>query len=754
MCPFVLVFFIAWGFSPCNKKPPAGCAQWRTTKTLQREMPLGIRKMRSPKNQRNASDRKAEQHRAKQNSTKPFGDKVQRCANKPAQKSTEKDRKTVQKKEKIMDYKALGKKLIDLVGGTENIRQLTHCATRLRFEFYDMGKVKTKEIESQPGVISVVEKGGQFQVIIGNEVQTAFRAIKEEMKEDGNSSEETQESTSEKKGIVNEIISVISTTFTPVIPALIGGGMIKAVLSILVLAGLVKDTESTYTILSFISDAPFYFMPVLLAYGASLKFKCSPIMAMTMACALLSPTWSGIVAAGESVDFFKIPTLLVDYSYSVIPIILSVWILSYVEKFAEKYSPSVIKFFLKPMIIMFIAIPIALIVVGPLGNLLNDLVQSGANFLNDRVSWLIPMLMGAFQPFLTLTGTAWAMTPIATSQISTLGYEIVNGPGMLASNIAQGGATLAVAMKTKDKNLKQLASSSGFTAVMGITEPCLYGVLLKLKRPFVASMIGGAIGGIYAGLSGLVRYAFVSPGLTAIPAFIGENPMNVVHAVITIIISFVAGFAASWILGFKDEGAEVETDADGKSEADAKKNADGTKDEEAETATTNTTKKDEKASETKEVASEVIGMPVSGKADPLSEVNDTVFSGEVLGKGGAIFPEEGKVYAPADGTVTLFFDTGHAIGMCTENGTELLIHVGIDTVNLEGKYFEPQVTVDTKVKKGDLLLKFDLEAIKAEGYDTVIPVIVTNTADFKEVSLVTEGAAKAGEDFLSVKRGE
>ena len=747
MCPFVLVFFIAWGFSPCNKKPPAGCAEWRTTKTLQREMPLGIRKMRSPKNQRNASDRKAEQHRAKQNSTKPFGDKVQRCANKPAQKSTEKDRKTVQKKEKIMDYKALGKKLIDLVGGTENIRQLTHCATRLRFEFYDMGKVKTKEIESQPGVISVVEKGGQFQVIIGNEVQTAFRAIKEEMKEDGNSSEETQESTSEKKGIVNEIISVISTTFTPVIPALIGGGMIKAVLSILVLAGLVKDTESTYTILSFISDAPFYFMPVLLAYGASLKFKCSPIMAMTMACALLSPTWSGIVAAGESVDFFKIPTLLVDYSYSVIPIILSVWILSYVEKFAEKYSPSVIKFFLKPMIIMFIAIPIALIVVGPLGNLLNDLVQSGANFLNDRVSWLIPMLMGAFQPFLTLTGTAWAMTPIATSQISTLGYEIVNGPGMLASNSAQGGATLAVAMKTKDKNLKQLASSSGFTAVMGITEPCLYGVLLKLKRPFVASMIGGAIGGIYAGLSGLVRYAFVSPGLTAIPAFIGKNPMNVVHAVITIVISFVAGFAASWILGFKDEGAEADSETDGtaKKEADVK----------AGTELKSTENIAAKASETEEMATcEVIEMPVSGKAAPLSEVNDTVFSGEVLGKGGAIFPEEGKVYAPADGIVTLFFDTGHAIGMCTENGTELLIHVGIDTVNLEGKYFEPQVTVDTKVKKGDLLLKFDLEAIKGEGYDTVIPVIVTNTSDFKEVSLVKEGTAKAGEDFLCVKRGE
>ena len=225
--------------------------------------------------------------------------------------------------------------------------------------------------------------------------------------------------------------------------------------------------------------------------------------------------------------------------------------MSYVERFAEKYSPSVIKFFLKPLLIMFIAIPIALLGVGPFGNLLNDIVQTGATVLNEKVSWLIPMLMGAFQPFLTLTGTAWAMTPIATGQISSLGYEVVNGPGMLASNIAQGGATLAVAFKTKNKELKQMAASSGFTAVMGITEPCLYGVLLKLKRPLIASMIGGAAGGIYAGVSGLVRYAFVSPGLTAIPAFIGENPWNVVHALITIVISFVVGFAASWLLGFK-----------------------------------------------------------------------------------------------------------------------------------------------------------------------------------------------------------
>ena len=615
-----------------------------------------------------------------------------------------------------MDYKALAGEIIRLIGGTENIRQLTHCATRLRLEFYDRSKVDAKKIESLSGVISVVDKGGQFQIVIGNDVQTVFRAVKAEMKEEpGQSSRESDAADDgEKPGIVSRIISVISTTFTPVIPALIGGGMIKAVLSILVLFNLVNEASTTYSIVTFISDAPFYFMPVLLAYGAAMKFQCSPIMAMTLACALLHPTWTGIVSAGEAVTFFGIPVILVDYASSVVPVILSVWILSYVEKLAEKYSPSVIKFFLKPLLTMFISIPIALLIVGPLGNLLNDIVQAGADFLNARVSWLIPMLMGAFQPFLTLTGTAWAMTPIATSQISALGYEVVNGPGMLASNIAQGGATLAVAVKAKNKDLKQLASSSGFTAVMGITEPCLYGVLLKLKRPFVASMIGGAVGGIYAGISGLVRYSFVSPGLTAIPAFIGENPMNVVHAIITIIISFAAGFAAAWILGFKEDPVPAETSAQNSA------------------------------------SDEIITAPVAGRSAALSEVNDDVFSKEVLGKGAAILPSEGKVYAPADGTLTVFFETGHAVGMQTAGGAELLIHVGLDTVNLQGKYFTPKAKAGDQVKAGQLLLEVDLEAIKKEGYDTVIPIIVTNTPDYSSVLPASEGTVKAGDTFLKL----
>lgn len=611
-----------------------------------------------------------------------------------------------------MSYYNLGKKLIQLVGGTENIKQLTHCATRLRFEFYNRELVKEDEIKNCAEVISVIEKGGQFQVVIGNEVQSVFRSIREELGETINSNKK-KEDKSEKQGIVNHIISVISTTFTPVIPALIGGGMIKAVLSILVLTGLVQSETSTYQILSFISDTPFYFMPVLLAYGAAMKFQCSQILAMTMACAFIHPMWNGFISEGEKLSFFGIPVQLVDYSYSVIPIILSVWIMSYVEKMAEKYSPSIIKFFLKPMLIMFLAIPIGLLAVGPLGNLLNSIVQSGANVLNERVSWLIPMLMGAFQPFLILTGTAWAMTPIATSQISTLGYEIVNGPGMLASNIAQGGATLAVALKTKNRELKQLASSSGFTAVMGITEPCLYGVLLKLKKPFIASMIGGAAGGVYAGISGLVRYAFVSPGLAAIPAFIGENPMNIVHALITIAISFIVGFCAAWILGFEDE------------------------------------KKEEIKEGSKE---EKIFSPIKGKVVPLTEVSDDVFAKEVLGKGVAIIPEEGKVYAPEDGEISILFETNHAIGIKTKSGCDLLLHIGIDTVNLQGKYFSPKVKVGDFIKKGDLLLEFDLDKIKEEGYDIITPFIVPDGEYHIEIDEINYGINEQGSSIFQVKR--
>ena len=591
-----------------------------------------------------------------------------------------------------MDYKKVGKEVLQQVGGKDNVVNITHCATRLRFELVDKKKVNTKQLESIEGVISVVDGGGQYQVIIGNEVQTAFKEIQKEI---GTENSKSRKETTEKENLVSRLISVISTTFTPMIPAITGAGMVKAILAVLTLTGLLSDSSQTYIILNTIADAAFYFMPILLAYGASIKFDVSPILAITVAGILLHPNISQLFSTGESVTFIGIPVLAADYAGSVLPIILTVWIMSYVDRFAEKVSPSFIKFFTKPMLIFLIMGPLALIIIGPFGTLLNDLVASAAEWINGKAEWLIPFLMGGLQPFLVVTGTAWAMTPIATMQLSKNGSEMINGPGMLASNIAQSGATFAVAVKTKNKELKQLAASSGITALMGITEPSLYGVTLKLKTPLIAAMIGGALGGLYAGLSGLVRYAFVSPGLAALPAFIGENPMNIVHAIITCLISFIATFFIAYIIGFEDIP-------------------------------------DEEMSDTIELTK--VMAPVKGEVISLSEVNDGVFSKELLGKGVAIKPEESMIVSPIEGEIVTVLKSKHAIGIRSKEGIELLIHVGIDTVNLNGAPFEVFVEEGEHVTVGQKLIQADFDKINAAGYDNTVILVVTNSEQFQTIS--------------------
>ncbi|KLI32569.1 PTS transporter subunit EIIC [Brachyspira hyodysenteriae] len=447
-----------------------------------------------------------------------------------------------------INYEELGGIILPYIGGKENIHKLTHCATRLRFELKNRDIVDVDSIKAIDGVIDVVEGGGQFQIIIGMNVQTVYKSLNRVL---GASNDSVNTSSSEKpakKSLLERFMNTISTIFTPMIPAITGAGMIKAILAILVLTKAIDTNGHTYYILNMISDAAFYFLPMLLAYGAALKFECNPILSITLAGVLLHPSWIALVNGNEAASLFAIKLTLVDYSGSVLPIIITVWIQSFIEKYADKYSPEMIKFFTKPLITILLTGILALLFIGPLGSKLNDIVASFANILNDKVSWLIPLLMGALQPVMLLTGTAWSLTPIATMQIAKNGYEQVNGPGMLASNIAQGGATLAVALKAKDKELKQLAVSTGFTALLGITEPSLFGVTVKLKTPLIAAMIGGGVGGIYAGLSGLVRYAFVSPGLTALPVFIGENPMNIVHAIITCVISFAVGFIVSFFI--------------------------------------------------------------------------------------------------------------------------------------------------------------------------------------------------------------
>ncbi|CAI0849733.1 EIIBCA-Bgl [Serratia liquefaciens] len=617
-----------------------------------------------------------------------------------------------------MDYKQLGLEILLQVGGKDNVSKLTHCATRLRMEFNDDSKVQAKAIESLPGVISVVERGGQFQIVVGNNVQQTFRAMQKEIGDlSGRQSEKNSQA---RGGVISQIISVISTTFTPVIPAITGAGMIKALLAILKLTGVIDAASPTYHLLDTIADAAFFFLPVLLAYGAAIKFECNPILAMTIAGALLHPNLAQMLAAGTVIDFVGIPVRLADYAGSVLPIIFTVWLMSYIERFAEKVSPTMIKFFTKPMIILLVTAPLALVVVGPFGIFLNDLVAAGAAIVDGKASWLIPMLMGGLQPFLVITGTAWAMTPIATGQLSKNGFEMINGPGMLASNIAQGAATLCVAFRTKNKNLRQLASSAGFTALLGITEPSLYGVTLKLRKPLIAAMIGGGCAGIYAGLSGLVRYAFVSPGLAALPAFIGENPMNIVHALITCAIAIVVTFALTWMLGFDDP---VEETGSGVSEAVSG-------------------------------AEQQIVSPLNGQLVALAQVNDDVFSQGLLGQGVAIRPQEGVLRAPLTGEVVTFLPSMHAVGIKGDNGVELLVHIGIDTVNLAGQHFTSELKVGDRVQVGDELVRFDLAAIVGLGYDITTPVLVVNSEAFPELNCRQPGAVDFGQPIITLNNAQ
>lgn len=619
-----------------------------------------------------------------------------------------------------MDYQKLGVDILALSGGKQNVSKLTHCATRLRFEFNDSHAVQAEAIAKLPGVISVVDRGGQFQVVIGNDVQVTYRAILNEIGE-MNSQRNASNKQQKKGGIFTQIISVISTTFTPVIPAITGAGMIKALLAILKLTGLISADSTTYRLLDTISDAAFFFLPVLLAYGASIKFACNPILAMTIAGALLHPNLAQLLASGGPISFIGIPVRLADYAGSVLPIILTVWIMSYIERFAEKVSPSMITFFTKPMIVLLFTAPLALVVIGPFGIFLNDLVASGAAIIDGKASWLIPMLMGGLQPFLVITGTAWAMTPIATSQLTRNGFEMINGPGMLASNIAQGAATLCVAFKTKNKNLKQLASSAGFTALLGITEPSLYGVTLKLKKPLIAAMIGGGCAGIYAGLAGLVRYAFVSPGLAALPAFIGENPMNIVHALITCAIAIVVTFALTWIMGFDDPVDETDSAQTDSAQANQRQAA----------PVADTAQKPQAAEGHAE--QQAIMSPLSGKLVALSDINDDVFSQGLLGQGVAIIPDNGEVVAPVSGEIITFLESKHAIGIRADNGLELLIHVGLDTVNLNGKHFTGYIKPGDRVTAGDRLISFDLHEITRLGYDPVTPVVIINSDEYASV---------------------
>lgn len=617
-----------------------------------------------------------------------------------------------------MDYKKTAAEILNLVGGEKNVASVTNCMTRLRFNLNDAKKADVEAIKKIKGVQGVVTKNGQFQVVIGTDVGN----VCEEIKKLGKFEENAAADSGEKTGIVAAFFGTLTAIFQPIIPALAGSGMIKALLALLVALKLVDAGSQTYQIFNAFGDALFSFMPFILAFSAAKRFKCNPYVSAVLAGVLLHSSFTGL-NTGDPVRLFGfIPVTMISYGGSVVPILLIVWVQSYIEKFANKISPKPVKIFLAPMITIIVTGIIGITIAGPLGNLVGQVIAIGFNWLNDYAGWVIPVLMGTFCPFFVMTGMHYCFAPIQTIQYATLGYGTILGPGMLASNIAQGTAALVVGFKSKNKDLKQLGFSSGVTGLMGITEPALYGVNLRLKKPLYASMIGGCAAGLYAGITGIHTFSSTTAGIFALPVYIGGDGFgNVINAAITIVISMVVTAVATFVIGFDDPAEEEEAPAvEEKAETPAK--AEGVK--------------------------ITIASPLEGKVIPLSEVKDDVFSNEIVGKGAAVVPQKGEVRAPEDGEVASVFDTGHALGMVTKDGVEILIHIGLDTVELKGKHFNVHVKQGDQVKKGQLLITFDMEAIKKAGYDTTTPVLVSNTADYLDVLAKKEG--KAGEALITV----
>ncbi|WP_231597472.1 beta-glucoside-specific PTS transporter subunit IIABC [Bacillus sp. SA1-12] len=598
-------------------------------------------------------------------------------------------------------YESLALEIVNNIGGSDNVSTLTHCMTRLRFVLNNNDKVDREAFKTLDGVINVIESGGQYQVVIGTHVEEVYEEVIKYIKPHSDSDHKT--SKKEKVSVLDKLIDFVSGTFSPLVPAIAGAGMIKALLALLVLFNLVSRESQTYYVVSFIADAAFYFLPFLLAYSAASKLKCNPVLAMVLAGILIHPNFIQLNTAGEDVHLFGIPMRLVSYGSSVIPILLIVWAQSYIERGVKKIIPDAIKIIFVPMITIFVTAIIALTILGPLGSFVGDYMAMGFEYLGSYGSWLIIFLVATLWPILVMFGIHHSIVPLSLAQITTLGYENILGPGAIISNISQGVAALVVGWRTKDQSLKQIANTGGITGLMGITEPALYGVNLPKKYPLYAAMIGGASGGLYAGLMGVSRYATGASGIPAIPLYVGENIWNLYNILIASVITAVVTAVVTYFLSLKFEKE--------------------------------TPKQLENSKEIKTITidSTTITNPIKGHVVSLKDVKDDAFASEIMGKGIAIEPSEGKVIAPFNGEIVSLFPTKHAIGLLSDDGVEILIHVGLNTVELNGKYFESYVEQGQRVTKGQTLLTFELEKIKQEGFVTQTPIIVTNTHNYSDV---------------------
>lgn len=600
-----------------------------------------------------------------------------------------------------MNKEEQAKKIISEIGGKENITQSWHCITRLRFNVADEKKVKLENIKEIEGVLGAQFQSGQFQVIIGNKVGEVFDEISKELGQ-----HQCTNVPEIKKNIIDTIFDTISGIFTPILPAIVGAGLLKGVMALLIALKLISQTNSEYAVLSIIADAPFYFLPFLIAFSAAKKFKTNEFLSVTIAGVIMYPTIINYAASKKvtGMNFLGLNIPMINYSSTVIPIILAIWLLSYVYKIIDKIVPSLFKTIITPLVVMLITSILTLVFIAPLGSYAGVYVQEFFAGLFNMAGPFAGMLLGGVMPLIVITGMHYAFLPATFLGFSKVGYDIVLLPMNLVSNMAQAGATFGVAVKSKNKKMKSLAYSTAISAVFGITEPAIYGVTLKLKKPFYAALIGGAVGGGIFGTFVVKAFSFSIPGITALPSYIEKGTKNMMFALIGVALSFAVAFIMTIAFRFEDNSIREENTSKIKETENDKTSID-------------------------------IMAPMTGKVVPLSEVPDATFADGLVGKGAAIIPSLGIVKSPFKGKITSIIPTKHAIGLTSDEGLELLIHIGIDTVNLNGDGFTLKVNADEKINVGDELIEFDMELIKASGLSLISPVVVTNIDKFSNVEI-------------------
>lgn len=642
-------------------------------------------------------------------------------------------------------FQTLAERVVTALGGPTNIRSVAHCATRLRFKLRDGAKVDDKTITDTDGVITLVKAGGQHQVVIGNEVADAYKAV---LKVDGMASkavkdaqDEEDDGPVEKGNLLNQFIDLVSSIFTPILWCLAGIALIKAFLAMFVTFGWIDDAGTNYLVLNALSDALIYFLPLFLAITSARKFKVNEYLALTVVSPLVYPSMVALASEEGPVRLFGIPLVTMNYSSTVLPAIITVWLTSILARRLEPILPASIRNFMVPLLCALIMVPVDLLTVGPATMLLASAISGAVAWVFSVAPWLAGAILGGTWQILVIFGLHWGLVPVMLNDFATIGYSLLAGP-LAAGVLGQGAAVLAVAIRTRNAKRRMLATPAALSGIVaGVTEPAVYGVNLPLRIPFYIGCIGGVVGGAIMGIGEAAYSSMVLPSLLSIPALLGHG--SFVLALVGIGVSMVIGFVGTFLylpsIERKEEAAGAAATPVNTAAADA---------------TTGTVAEEAPAhSVAVPAGTTAVLLPVKGEVIPLDQVNDKVFASGSMGTGIAIIPTDGTVIAPVSGKIIAAPKSGHAFGIKTDDGIEVLVHVGIDTVSMKGAGFSTHVAAGDIVQAGDPLVTADLQAITDAGFDTTTILVVTNAAKLTDVRPVAPTMASlAGEAGLLVTR--